>query len=383
MKTTMMTVFVVALGLTSVQAATKNRTQGRLKRTKAASKRLLPKITASIVSSVNTNIDRLADPLQGDVKTQKIILKSKFKFRPARKVVLIDLPQIDAEYADSMEDKLRGLNATNTLLGLWFPEKGTVYTGALTAGYSDVISTNEEQEIEKNRYLTWGFDFGYSRDITKSFALNLGAGAKIQDYLEPSTENETVGDDNLRITGKIGTTYKFNLDTKFVTEASIERRLYKEKRALNTTGKQDALKPETTQTYKVSAGPELRIGNLSIKPTAGYTINKDEVHGGRSYQGTELKLTNKLSFDKTNITQKVSYKVRDYDSQQVDVDALIGNSPLLSLNIMNITHDFEIGSLLPADMKLLLGHQFQKNESNRDSDNVESQVFKIGLKMDI
>ena len=111
------------------------------------SKNTVP-ITVEVNSLVNSNIDRVSNPVKEDVYSQTLFLKSKFKFKPFKKFILVDLPSLDLEHTPSLQEKTRNLSINNTLLGLYLPQRGLIYTTSLIANYTKSIFTNEDQEVE-------------------------------------------------------------------------------------------------------------------------------------------------------------------------------------------------------------------------------------------
>ncbi|MFT6604306.1 MAG: hypothetical protein ACJARO_001825, partial [Bacteriovoracaceae bacterium] len=113
----------------------------------------------------NSNIDKISNPVKKNVYSQKMQAKTKLKFKPMKKVILLDLPSIDLEYTPSLSEKIRSLSVSNTLIGLYLPKRGLIYSGSFNASYMKSIFTNEDQQIEDSKNYSFSLDGGASKDI--------------------------------------------------------------------------------------------------------------------------------------------------------------------------------------------------------------------------
>lgn len=340
-------------------------------------------LTFELNSLINSNIDRVSNPVKTDVYSQKLLLKSKLKFKPKKRMILIDLPSIDLEYTPSLTEKVRNLNISNTLIGLYLPKRGLIYNGTFSLGYSKSIFTNEDQEIENSRNWSVGADAGVTKDLTKKYSLGGSLGAKVQTYLEPANPNDVLPlkDDNLRLNAKITQKYKINKPSQLGLNLSFQNKIYKEKRALNARGDQVSTLAETIYNYKINTYYSLKMKEFRLIPDIGYALNVDDVEDGRSYKGLEYKLNFSYYFKYLIFTSRISYKIRDYKTQLVDTVDTSGASPLLEARIVGFNNTIEVPFGKQRQYQFLTGYNHQGLKSNRKSDDNSNQIYKLGLRL--
>lgn len=348
----------------------------------AQAKKSIP-LTLELMGQSNSNIDRVNNPVKKDVYSQKLKTKTKLKFKPMKKLILINLPSLDLEYTPSLTEKVRSLNISNTLIGIYLPKRGLIYSGSFNTNYTKSIFTNEDQEIENSKNYSVGLDGGVSKDLFKKYNLGFNLGVKLQNYLEPSNPNDPLPlkDNNLRLTGKISQKYKINKKNILGANLSYTNKIYKEKRALNATGNQVSTKVETIHTYQGEVYYSLRHGKLRITPELGFLLNKDAVEDGRTYRGIFYQLDIRHSFKYFNLSTRYSYKVRDYKTQLVDTADTTGLSPLLEARIVSFYNQIEVPFGKNSQYQFLAGFDYQGLKSNRRSDDNANEIIKIGLRL--
>lgn len=340
-------------------------------------------LTFEVNSLINSNIDRVSNPVKTDVYSQKFSAKTKLKFKPKKKVILINLPSVDLEYTPSLTEKVRNLNISNTLIGLYLPQRGLVYSGSFNANYTKSIFTNEDQEIENSKNWSLGVDGGVSKDLTKKYNLGINFGIKNQNYLEPANPNDPLPlkDDNLRLSTKITQKLKVIKGHQAGINLSLTDKIYKEKRALNSRGDQVSTSAETILNYKANAYYAIKLRDMRIIPDVGYAFNKDTVEDGRTYRGPEVKLNFSYYFTKFNFNSRFSYKVRDYKTQLVDTVDTTGASPLLEAKIIGFNNNIEVPFGKKGQYQFLVGYNYQGLKSNRKSDDNANEIMKVGLRL--
>lgn len=340
-------------------------------------------LTLELNSLINSNIDKVNNPIKKDVFSQKILLKSKFKFKPLKKTILINLPSVDLEYTPSLTEKVRNLNISNTLIGLFLPKRGLIYNGAFTIGYSKSIFTNEDQQIEDSKNWSVAFDGGLTKDLTKKYSIGGSVGAKIQTYQEPANPNDPLPlkDNNLRLNSKLTQKYKFTRSKVLGVSLSYQKKIYKEKRALNSIGSQVSTSAETINNYKLNTFFDYRSKTMRLSPSLGFTVNEDTVADGRTYRGLEYKLNFSYFFKYLNFSSRFSQKIRDYKTQLVDTSDTTGTSPLLEARILGFSNGIEVPFGSTKKYQFLAGHEVQKLKSNRKSDDNSNQIYKLGLRL--
>lgn len=348
----------------------------------ATAKKPIP-ITVELNSQINSNIDRVSNPIKKDVFSQKLQVKSKQKFKPKKRVILINLPSVDLEYTPSLNEKVRSLMISNTLIGLYLPKRGLIYSGSLNANYTKSIFTNEDQEIEDSKNWSLGLDGGVAKDLTKTYNLGLNLGVRSQSYLEPANPNDPLPlkDDNLRLTAKVTNKFKVKKGHTVGANLGFTDKIYKEKRALNSRGDQVSTSAETIHTFKLNTYYSLRNKKMRLTPDLGYTYNKDTVENGRTYKGLELKLTFSYYFEKFNFSTRYSRKMRDYKTQLVDTADTTGASPLLEARIIGLYNTIEIPFGKKKQYQFLVGYDYQGLSSNRKSDDNANEIMKVGLRL--
>ncbi len=347
-----------------------------------AKKKSLP-ITIELNAQTNSNIDRVSNPVKKDIYSQKASLKTKLKFKPIKKFILIDLPTVDLEYTPSLSEKVRNFSLSNTLIGLYLPKRGLIYSGSFNTSYTKSIFTNEDQQIEDSKNWSVSLDGGVAKDFTKKYNFGINLGIRSQTYLEVSNPLEALPlkDDNLRLTGKITQKYKIKKGHTLIMPLSFTDKIFKEKRALNATGNQVSTSAETIHTYKTSISYAFRQPLFRINPSLGYTYNKDTVEGGRTYKGPEFKLDFTYFFKKFSLNSRLSYKVRDYKSQLVDTVNTTGTSPLLEAKIIGFSGNIEVPFGKKGRYQFLTGYEYQGLKSNRMSDDNANEIMKVGLRL--
>ncbi|MBK25745.1 MAG: hypothetical protein CME70_17230 [Halobacteriovorax sp.] len=340
-------------------------------------------ITIELNAKTNSNIDRVSNPVKKDVYSQQASLKTKLKFKPFKKFILIDLPTVDLEYTPSLTEKVRNFNLSNTLIGLYLPKRGLIYSGSFNTSYTKSIFTNEDQQIEDSKNWSIGLDGGVAKDLTKKYNLGFNLGIRSQSYLEAANPLEALPlkDDNLRLSGKLTQKYKINKGHTLIVPISFTDKIYKEKRALNATGNQVSTSAETIHTYKVGFSYLLKQAKYRLTPNLGYTYNKDTVEGGRTYKGPELKVNFAYFFEKFSFNSRLSYKVRDYKSQLVDTANTSGTSPLLEAKIVGFNANIEVPFGAKKSYHFLTGYEHQGLKSNRMADDNANEIIKIGLRL--
>lgn len=340
-------------------------------------------LTFELNSLINSNIDRVSNPVKKDVFSQKFLAKSKLKFKPKKKLILIDLPSVDLEYTPSLTEKVRNLNINNTLIGLYLPKRGLIYTGTFNTNYTKSIFTNEDQEVENSKNWSVGLDGGVGKDFTKKYNLGFNLGVKIQNYFDPANPNEALPlkDDNLRLTAKVTQKYKTMKGQKLGFDLSFQDKIFKEKRALNSRGDQVSTSPETIHNYKGNFTYAIRSKSMRLTPNLGYTYNKDTVEDGRTYKGIEYGIKLNYFFEKFNLSSRYSFKVRDYKTQLVDTVDTTGASPLLEARIIGFYNTIEVPFGKKKQYQFLVGYDYQGLKSNRNSDDNSNEIMKVGLRL--
>lgn len=350
--------------------------------TMAFSKKPIP-FTLELMGQSNSNIDRVSNPVKKDIYSQKIQTKTKLKYRPMKKVILIDLPSIDLEYTPSLTEKVRSLNISNTLIGLYLPKRGLIYSGSVNANYTKSIFTNEDQQIENSKNYSFGVDGGAAKDLFKKYNLGFNLGVRLQNYLEPSNPNDPLPlkDNNLRLSGKITQKYKINKAHTLGMNLNYSDKIYKEKRALNARGSLVSTKVETIHTYEGEVYYAFKKGALRITPELGFALNKDVAEDGRTYRGLYYQVDLRQSFKYFSLSSRYSYKVRDYKTQLVDTVDTTGVSPLLEARIISFYNQIEMPFGKKSQYQLLAGYDYQGLKSNRKSDDNANEIIKLGLRL--
>jgi hypothetical protein len=348
----------------------------------AKTKKPIP-IKLELMGQNHSNIDKVSNPVKKNIYSQKIQTKTKIKFKPMRKVILIDLPSIDLEYTPSLTEKVRSLSISNTLIGLYLPKRGLIYSGSFNTSYTKSIFTNEDQQVEDSKNYSVAIDGGAAKDIFKKYNLGLNLGVKLQNFLEPSNPNDALPlkDNNLRLTGKVTQRFKINKMNTLGFNLNYTDKIYKEKRALNSTGDQISTQVETIHTYDAEAYYSFRHGKLRITPELGFTLNKDTVADGRTYRGLFYQVDIRHSFQYFKISSRYSYKVRDYRTQLVDTVDTTGASPLLEARIVSFYNQIEIPFGKKSQYQILAGFDYQGLKSNRKSDDNANEIIKLGLRL--
>ncbi len=348
----------------------------------AQAKKPIP-YTFEVMGQNNSNIDKINNPVKKNVYSQKMQVKTKLKFRPMKKVILLNLPSIDLEYTPSLTEKVRSLNISNTLIGLYLPKRGLIYSGSFNANYTKSIFTNEDQEIENSKNYSFGLDGGAAKDLFKKYNLGFNLGIKLQNYLEPSNPNDPLPlkDNNLRLSGKITQKYKINKKNLLGMNLNYTNKIYKEKRALNSTGNQVSTKVETIHTYEAEAYYTFSHGKLRITPELGFAQNKDTVENGRTYRGLFYQVDIRHRFQYFSLSTRYSNKIRDYKTQLVDTADTTGASPLLEARIVSFYNQIEIPFGKKSQYQVLAGYDYQGLKSNRISDDNANEIIKLGLRL--
>lgn len=348
----------------------------------AKAKKPIP-FTLELMAQSHSNIDKVSNPVKKNVYVQKIQTKTKLKFKPMKKVILIDLPSIDLQYTPSLTEKVRSLNISNTLIGLYLPKRGLIYSGSLNANYTKSIFTNEDQQVEDSKNYSFGIDGGAAKDLFKKYNLGFNLGVRLQNYLEPSNPNDPLPlkDNNLRLTGKIAQKFKINKTNTLGMNLNYTDKIYKEKRALNSRGDQVSTKVETIHTYEAELYYSFRHGKLRVTPELGFALNKDTVEDGRTYRGVFYQIDIRHSFKYFKISSRYSYKVRDYKTQLVDTVDTTGASPLLEARIISFYNQIEIPFGKKFQYQILAGFDYQGLKSNRKSDDNANEIIKLGLRL--
>ena len=131
-------------------------------------------IEFEIKNEFETNIDRLANPLYENINTQSFKIHTKFKHKPIKRSVLINIPSVKFKYAGQMEQKIRNLNVQNTIIGVYLPSRGRVYSLSATTNYTNAITTNEDSRLENNQYFNLTSDASISQKFNTSHNLSIG-----------------------------------------------------------------------------------------------------------------------------------------------------------------------------------------------------------------
>lgn len=356
-------------------------------KSKSKSRKKKKTTSIQIAQKYYTNINRLNAPSDEDKNKfgQFIELKGKQKFKPFKRTILVNLPSASLDFTPKMEKKIRGLNFSNTLIGLYISSRDLVFSSSFSLGYSDLMSTNDEAQLVNDNYYNIGTDFGVDYNLTKKLKTNFTLGASIQDYSRPSLENaieenDKNEDDFYKVFVKAKPSYKINKVISIGLEQKYEKKLSREKRSLSQAGAATGNQVEVIDNYKTNLGLTIKTARFSLAPTIGHTFNNDMKNNGKSYKGPEYSLGTKLYYENITVNTKLSKKVRKYESQQIDTSKKLGTSPTRNLEIHKLSNNLEFYKLIADNGDLIIGHDFQKIKSNKESDNNNSHVFKFGIK---
>lgn len=289
------------------------------------SKRLVMNpVNVEVLNDFETNIDRLANPIHENVSTQTLRMDTKFKHKPMKKSVMINIPMINLQYAGQLDDKIRNINVQNTMIGVYLPKRGSVYSFSAITNYTDTITTNEDSRIEVNQYLNLTTDAGISQTLDKNHIFSIGPKFQVREYLKPSDDLLGEESDFIKYGLKSGYEFKTKEKISFGAGVSVDRKLFREKRALNANGSFGANLPEATELLRPGVYLKLPFSNGSIGFDAGYAFNEDKVEGGRTWEGVESSIDAMLGAKLLALKGKISRKQRNYQNQLVDNS--IGNT---------------------------------------------------------
>ena len=338
-----------------------------------------------IKNHFHTNIDGLADPINKNIYSQEISLGTRYKHRPFKRSVLINLPRAEFEYTGSLEDKVRKINVENTLIGLYFGSGGRIYSTSASINYNDSISANEEFVIGTNQYFNLSTDFTFSQTFKEYQTFSIGPKFQIREFIAPT--DVTTGEEDDFMKYGLNTKYEIEGKGKFKAKTGIkvnlDRKVYREKRGLLKNGFLGANSPETTYALHPRYFFNKRLKQGSFGLSVGYKWNRDELEGGRSYRGMTANLNGSLAAKYVNLKTRLSRSEKNYDSQLVD--NTLGNTagPLYEFNVNTVTFGVESNTLLIKRFKTLLEYSFFNTDANRASDSVTSHQISLGIGLKI
>lgn len=346
-------------------------------------KRTLPKVNVELNNKVSSNINQQQSPDEENTFSNQLKLGTRFKTKTKSKLFLIDLPSIDVEWAPSLEDSLRNVTLLNTFLALKLLPNRQVFTATSTQGYIQNVALNDENELVNNKYYFIGADTSYSFNLTKKLSANATIGAQISDYLEPSSPTEDTTNDNLEFKAKIAPAYQLNKRLKVSLPVEAKRRLYRERRALLEQGQEGALNVETLDTLEALVALDFKSKSkfLTASLEAGYEGQADLANGAKDYGSLVTSIKLALNNSKFGLDHRFSLKSRDYANQLIDPEAIqTAENANYTQDLYLARTNFEVKNFAVKGLELTIGHELIKNDSNRDEDVSENNIFKLGFK---
>ena len=150
-------VFLSTLFITLPSLAKTNISRSKNAPLKIHRKRSFPKIQLNLGSKLSSNIEGTPEPINKNIVSHSISVKTKIKGRPFKRFILIYLPTLETEFAPSLTKTLKVARSTNSLIGLYLPKRGLVFNSTLNMDYSDSYVTNEDGILENSRYTNLAF----------------------------------------------------------------------------------------------------------------------------------------------------------------------------------------------------------------------------------
>lgn len=370
-------VFLSTLFITLPSLAKTNISRSKNAPLKIHRKRSFPKIQLNLGSKLSSNIEGTPEPINKNIVSHSISVKTKIKGRPFKRFILIYLPTLETEFAPSLTKTLKVARSTNSLIGLYLPKRGLVFNSTLNMDYSDSYVTNEDGILENSRYTNLAFSLGAGHDFKHGLGLDYGIKTKLQNYLIPLSSLETEEEDSLKVEANIRPKFKLNKKIQVNLNLKYSKKWFKEKRAVLENGADGGAQAETIDQYQATLNGKFKQGPLLFGPSFGLRYNKDMENNGKTYKGPQIGILLGIFGEKITFNSKWNYKRRKYESGQIDTFLALGESEKLKLDIIHLKNDLYY--MLNTNSKINVGYDLILTDSNSAIEENTNHVFKLGL----
>ncbi len=318
-----------------------------------------------------------------------INLETKWLFKPAKKLILLDTFSINTLFYSSQADRLPfkdQIEVTNDLVGVYILNKknqlGNLLRTTFNQGNSFQISDRPSiQELNQTHYMIQDVMF-YQYKFNKTFSSRLNLGGKLTDY-EDSYSSFTGAsgeqNDHLAAIISIDNQFKINKRVNLKLPLSYRREIYKNRIALTSEGAFNTTSPvkerDTLEVYEIGAAVEIYFPEFQVTSSLTRVQQNDLVSGGRDFQGLRAGLELATQIDLLELKGTLAFNDFDYQS------ALVNPSDPNSENWEDKGYTLGFGAKYPVSEKMQLQLSAQKEvaEDNFFAGKFDNDIYQLGI----
>jgi hypothetical protein len=332
---------------------------------------------------INSNINLRTAIQEKNIYSTGLKVGTKLKKKIKRGVYLIDLPSADILLAQGSQNTLREYNITNTLIGLYIATRKHIFTFSNTIGYSQNLSLDGKDQIQKNRFAHIALDVSYDWTTTQYFKLGISIGTKLREYSTKADTSSNIEEENddwkqfLNIKGTFTPKKGFTIGPSL----KMAQKLNKEKRSSTLTGAQGGELAQGSRQYKFGSFANLKLNNISIGAKIDSLINKDLAHGAQDYNGLNYEVSSKVIYGQFTYSIKAQLKNKQYETQLIDVNLTPSKFGLYKSQSLNITNTLTLPKAWFKNANIDIEHKFQKLNTNRsiNDEDYKNQVLQLAV----
>lgn len=337
-----------------------------------------------LLSGIQSNVDLRENSQNKNANYQDLSFSTKLKFKPAKKWTLLSLPIVDLSYFPELQERLRTINATHTTVGLYIPTSKNIFTFVNTIGLSkfsfldDNFNTLNSQNIHAN--IEAGHIWRYSSGKTQ-----VKLGSKYADYSTPRAAGAIEENDYLEFYTSVKNTSILSKSISFIFETQAERRLYKERSALSSTGDEIGETAEIFNNYEALLGFDFQTKASKSSFRMGRQLNDDRINSGRDFQGWIAEASLKYSVSKSfwqgaDFEFEGKFKEKNYRSFQLNPEVSPGQSPALYFSTLGLQSLLRFKSFLNISrLHLLFNYKLNANFTNSPGNEGENHTYGLGF----